>query len=305
MRFEKPPLSYEQQLDHLIERGMQCPDRARALHYLKHLNYYRLSAYWLPFEVDHATHRFTHNTAFDAVLDLYVFDRELRLLVMDAIERIEVSARTSWAYHLAHEYGPHAHMDADLFKRPRRNWDYAGQRNKLATEIKRSRETFVIHLRSKYEEPLPPIWALVEIMTFGELSKWIGNLRHGRDRNAVAHRYDMDEVNLCSFLHHLAVVRNICAHHARLWNREFTFTYQLPTHRPTAVVASLNPDEPRRLYNTLVMLGWLMGVISPDHHWKHRLKALIAHHGIETRQMGFPEDFTVRPVWAETWRAST
>lgn len=95
MRFDKPPFTYEQQLDQLIQRGMQCTDRNKALHYLAHLNYYRLAAYWRPFEKGNADHRFQPDTSFDDALNLYVFDRELRLLVMDAIERVEVSVRTA------------------------------------------------------------------------------------------------------------------------------------------------------------------------------------------------------------------
>ena len=111
MKFTKPPLLFDAQVDRLVERGMEIDDRERARRYLAHLNYYRLAAYWLPFEQDHPTHRFRQDTTFDLVLDHYVFDRELRLLVMDAIERIEVSLRTGWAYSLSHSYGPHAHLN--------------------------------------------------------------------------------------------------------------------------------------------------------------------------------------------------
>lgn len=95
---------------------MVINDRNRAKRYLSHLNYYRLAAYWLPYEEDHLTHRFKPGTNFDLVVDHYVFDCGLRLLVMDAIERIEVSIRTQWAYHLSHAYGPHAHIQPQLFK---------------------------------------------------------------------------------------------------------------------------------------------------------------------------------------------
>ncbi len=203
MKFNKLPFTHEQQLDQLIQRGLSCADRAEALDYLGHLNYYRLGAYWLPFEADHASHTFKPGTRFADVHNLYVFDRELRLLVLDAIERVEVSVRTSWAYILAHRYGPHAHLSANLFKKATRNWDYSQQSQKLETEARKSHETFLQHHYQKYDEPLPPVWAVVEIMTLGQLSKWYGNLCHGADRNAVAHRYDMDEINLTSFLHHL------------------------------------------------------------------------------------------------------
>lgn len=90
MRFTKPPKTYDEQVDLLISRGMQIDDRTRAIHYLSHLNYYRLAAYWLPFEQDHATHQFRSEANFDQVLKHYNFDRGLRLRVLDVIEPVEV-----------------------------------------------------------------------------------------------------------------------------------------------------------------------------------------------------------------------
>ncbi|TDT40206.1 Abi-like protein [Halospina denitrificans] len=80
MRFDKPPKTYDEQIEILRRRGMIIPNPDRACHYLQHMNYYRLTAYWLPFEADHASHRFQPGTRFEDALNLYIFDRELRLL---------------------------------------------------------------------------------------------------------------------------------------------------------------------------------------------------------------------------------
>lgn len=294
MRFDKPPLSYDDQLDRLIGRGLVIADRDSARHYLQHLNYYRLGAYWLPFEVDHATHLLHPGTTFEQVLDLYRFDRELRLLIMDALERIEVSVRTGWAYHMAHRHGPHFHLDSTLFK-PR--WHHARYRDKLQEEVRRSQETFIRHLRRQYDEPLPPAWALVEIMTFGQLSQWYGNTRRGSDRNAVAGIYGIDEVILCSLMHHLTTVRNTCAHHGRLWNREFTVLPVVPNLGPEALTLSLRNDKDRHIYNTLTLMLHLMNVVNPGHHWRTRLVDLTEEYGADTGAMGFPVDWRELPLW--------
>ena len=115
MKFTKPPLSIDQQISLLQQRGMAIPNLVRATHYLKHINYYRLRAYWLPFEQPAPVtgdHMFVAGTEFDHALALYVFDRELRLRVMDAIERIEVSVRANWAHHMAMKHGSHGYLDA-------------------------------------------------------------------------------------------------------------------------------------------------------------------------------------------------
>jgi len=296
MKFPKQPLSIDDQLSLLEDRGLQIIDRNTAKHYLQHLNYYRLAAYCLPFEVNHETHQYTSDTTFDQVLNLYIFDRELRLLVLDAIERIEVSIRTNFAYTLSHKYGPHEYLNARLFKT---KWPHARYVKQLENDIRKSREVFIRHLIQKYDEPLPPLWATVEIMTFGQLSSWYANISSGSDRNSIANVYNMDEINLTSFLHHLSTVRNVCAHHSRLWNREFTFTFKLPRKKPIRLLPSLNltPDAKKNIYNTLLMLEYLMEIISPGTHWKKRLTQLIDKHGIDVGNMGFPVDWCELEIW--------
>lgn len=297
MKFTKPALSLEAQVDLLIRRGMAVPDRARAIHFLQHISYYRLRAYWLPWEVqaNAGDHAIRPGVSFDTIIDLYNFDRKLRLLVMDAIERIEVSLRTRWAYVLANAYGAHAFEDAGLFRD-------AAQHSKnvdlLQQELKRSHETFVQHYQNTYTDPkLPPIWVVCEVLTYGQLSKWFGNLRHGKDRVAIAEPYQLDEQILASANHHLAYVRNVCAHHSRLWNREMTIGMKLPK-RPHVLAGSLNPQSPKRLYNTLVLLAYLMGQISPGSDWRKHLATLIQEHpDVPLKSMGFPPDWRERSIW--------
>lgn len=274
---------------------MLIPDHARARHYLSHLNYYRIAAYWLPFENDHATHTFKPNTNFEDVLSLYVFDRELRLLVMDAIERIEVSLRTQWAYYLSHTYGSHAQLDSSIFDNQR---NYLSTVATLAGEIGRSKEIFIKHLLEKYDETMPPIWTVVEIISFGQLSKFFSNLKKRNDRKAIAKIYGIDERVLVSFLHHLNIVRNTCAHHSRLWNRSFTVTMKIPGKAVEELKSSFNAIENRKIYNTLVMLEYLMEIICPGTHWKQRLFDLLNQHPVVNHKvMGFPVDWQKKPVW--------
>lgn len=273
---------------------MNVTDEDRAVHYLSHLNYYRLAAYWLPYESDHANHQFQVNTNFEDILNLYIFDRELRILVLDAIERLEVSIRTNWAHCLSQKHGSHAHINSSIFKD---KWDHTNNIEHLKKSVKHSKETFIQHLTNKYEEELPPIWAIVEIMTFGQLSKWYSNIKSGSDRNEIANKYNLDEVILTSFLHHISTIRNVCAHHSRLWNREFTFTFKLPKRGPDSIIYSHNTENIRKIYNTLVMLAGLLDIISPDHHWKTRLYDLIQTHNINVTHMGFPANWQDLPIW--------
>lgn len=293
--FDKPGTSHSQQIELLRQRGMVVSDPAEAEHCLRHVHYYRLGAYWLPFEASHATHRFREGTRFGDVWNLYVFDRELRLLVMDAIERVEVSVRSSWAYEMGHRHGPHSHLAPELAAR-RDRWEE--NLASLRDEVDRSHETFIEHLRAKYAEELPPVWAVCEVMSLGQLSRWYGNLRPMPTRRAIADCFGFDERVLAQLLHHLTHVRNVCAHHGRLWNREFTITPTLPRTKPAGVQKQLVPGS-RRLYNTLALLAYALEVVAPGSTWRGRLVALIARHGVAAAEMGFPEGWRQFDLWDE------
>lgn len=291
--FAKPATTHAQQVVLLQQRGMVIDDPVEAEFYLQHLNYYRLGAYWLPFEADHATHTFRPGTRFTDVLNLYVFDRELRLLVLDAIERVEVSVRSQWAHQLAHRHGPHAHLDAALAAHAQ-HW--RTNLDKLTIEVDRSDEAFIRHLRATYAEALPPVWAVCEVMSLGLLSRWYNNLKPMPTRRAIANVYALDEKVLESWLRHLSLVRNTCAHHSRLWNREFTITPLLPRHKPFGLAPQFRPGS-RKLYNTLVILLHCMDVIAPQHHWRARLKDLIVQHALAVTAMDFPANWQSLPIW--------
>jgi abortive infection bacteriophage resistance protein len=292
--FAKPATTHAEQVELLRSRGMAVENGAEAEFHLRHLNYYRLRAYWLPFEEDDATHRFIPGTDFQQVVDLYRFDRELRLLVLDALERIEVSVRSHWAYELAHRHGPHAHLDRALaFNHDhwRSNFD------SLRKEVERSDETFIRHMNATYAEDLPPVWAVCEVMSLGLLSRWYRNLKLMSTRSAIAIAYGVDQKVFESWLRHLTLVRNVCAHHGRLWNRDFTLLPATPKN-PHQLAAQFRRGS-LKIYNSLLILLHCMDRASPRHHWRHRLKTLLAEDAFRPQAMGFPANWQSQPLWQE------
>lgn len=300
MRFAKPALTIEDQIALLERRGMSIPDRARATHYLRHISYYRLRAYWLPFEgpvPGDGDHCFQPGVSFEQPLALYIFDRQLRLLVIDAIERVEVSLRANWAHCLALKYGSHGYIDPSIYGRQDHH-DRALLG--LIEEIERSRDTFIAHYRAKYDDPkLPPVWMTAEVISLGQLSKWIGNLKLRSDRSAISKPYGLDESVFVSLIHHLTYVRNICAHHGRLWNKQFIVTMKTP-QSPASLKLAMNPAADRKLYNTLAALGYLLGIVAPDSEWRKHLVALMASCPLADRAaMGFPARWKDMPMWRQ------
>lgn len=286
--YNKPHISYEDQVEKLISRGMAVADRAAAIHILQHVNYYRLGVYWHSFEQDHVAHTFKAGTRFEDVVALYEFDRLLRSLVMDAIERIEVSFRTQWTYHLSAAYGSHAHM---VQKAHSAAWPYTVE--ELNREIARTDEIFIKRLMQKYGDATPPIWAVSEIMSFGLMSKWFKNLRVNTVRKNIAHIYGVHPDILESWMQHLCVVRNSCAHHSRLWNRRFDRA--APKH-PAILQPEFVPGHP--LANTLVILLYLLDVISPGHHWRQRFLALLEQYpATPLAEMGLAPNWRQQAIW--------
>ena len=276
---------------------MDIPDRDRAFRYLSHISYFRLRGYWIPFEKPDGEkdHHFKEGTSFGDVLDLYIFDRKFRLLMLEAVERLEISFREHFANELGVLYGSHFYLDDQYSDNAK---THQGLVDSLQAEMNRSSELFIEHYKNTYDDPpLPPVWAAAEVMSFGQLSVWFKNLKTRSDRNRVARAYGIDEAILQSFMHHLTIVRNITAHHGRLWNRRMTFIMKLPK-KPRELTSMLNPETGRYIGNTVIMLGYFLKQISPGTTWPLRMRQLINDSpGIRPSAMGFHENWKELPLW--------
>ncbi len=297
MKYSKKPLDFHEQVELLASRGLLVENPAAAEAFLNQVNYYRLSAYRLPFE--NAPHSFAPGTRFEQIRDLYVLDRKLRLLIMEAIESIEIATRTAVAYRISRQYGPFAHAGVKNLKP---TFDHATWMAEVLKETDRSKETFVSHFKARYEEyPQLPIWAAAEIMSFGSLSKLFGGLVND-DKREIAGKFGLHPGVMGSWLHTLVYVRNICAHHARLWNRDLAIAPRLPDKDPRW--QTLNPSHSKRLASILFLLNSLMtklpsgGTAAAD--WRSRVEALLAADPGVPRfheSMGLPADWTRHPLW--------
>lgn len=294
--YRKPWLSYADQVALLQSRGLKVVDVCAAAEFLSHINYYRFSGYCLAFEGPR--HTFSPDTTFEIVRDSYEFDRALRDLVTEALELIELDFRTAIAHHFGRRFGAFGHtLSAGFFK----TFKHADWIEILREEARRSRELFVGHFRAQYAEfPDLPIWMATEVMSFGSLSRMFsGMLRE--DQRAVASRYHVQPFHLGSWLHHLVYVRNLCAHHSRLWDRVWSIKPELPPGRVwTPPLVSGNG----RLYATLLMLLDLLRrcPAAPPfaHEWRARLQAHLQNPPQapqSLQKMGFTADWSAHPFW--------
>ncbi len=291
MKYGKPALTFERQRDLLTGRGLQVDDPARCLRWLKHHGYYRLSGYFVPFKAG-TTDRFRGGATFDQIAGLYIFDRKLRLIVLDAIERIEISLRTALTYEIAHKYGPFGHTDPRNFAPGFKHTEFM---NAVLEAERSSRETFLIHFRGKYtSERHLPLWMASELLSFGSISR-LFKACHPDIKRSISRRFIVPDRVLINWFHVLSYVRNVCAHHSRLWNRELAITPMLP--KPSAAWPYRVPRADR-LYAVLVILRHCLLQTHPHCQWRSRLLALFdAHNAIDLAAMGMPSDWRAQPAW--------
>jgi abortive infection bacteriophage resistance protein len=291
--YSKQPLSYSEQLDLLASRGLIIVDRVNAENFLKQVHYYRLSAYCLPFEA--ARHKFNPGATFVQIQQLYEFDRQLRSLIDEALEVIEVSFRSAFSYYLAQKYGLYAHEEPERFYS---GFDHSGWVLKIHEEAERSKETFIIHYRSKYEGfPRLPIWIAVEVMSFGSLSMLYHNLLRN-EQVGLAEMLGFHSKILSSWLHTSTYVRNICAHHSRLWNRELAIAMIVPKN---IIWEGINA---KRIGSVMfAIMSYLKGLPSAsdiEGSWRDKMEGLILPAPAVSqfyKEIGLPEDFKVHPLW--------
>jgi abortive infection bacteriophage resistance protein len=299
--YEKPSLTYSEQIAHLEKQGMIIGDLATAEYWLQYVSYYRLSAYWLYFEHPKNKNgsRFKCGTTFDNVTALYDFDRGLRRLVMRGTEHVEVALRASWAYQMAQIDNGHSYLEAKHYSDRKA---LHACLSKLAADVGTSTETYMKHYLKTYNAPtLPPVWMAAEMMTFGQVSRWYSNLDERALRNNISEPLGLTETVLVPLIKHLTDVRNICAHHGRLWNRGFLKPPKI-AQKPQDLQKSLDQtatQAPAKLYNSLTMIAHIVKTVAPESTWVIELKAhLITHPTNDLGAMGFPDGWQNRQTWS-------
>ena len=296
MEYNKPPLTIAQQLQKFKERGLTIEDEDRAKRYLSFISYYRLRAYTYPYQKNDSENKpFEGNVTFDMILDTYLFDRELRLLIFDAIERIEIAFRAQIINHFSIKQGSHWFEKPDLFREEERLERDLAQ---LDNELQRSQEVFIKHYNNKYSEPeRPPAWMCFETSTLGLLSKMYENYKMSNEKKVVSGNFNLHPFVLESWMHALSVTRNICAHHGRLWNRSIPASPKRLKDPKQTWLENTNVAT-NKVYMVMSCIIYLLDSIIPTHHIRTKFKELLEKYPvIPEAKMGFPTDWQNEPLW--------
>lgn len=293
MKYTKPPLPFPDQLDLLKQRGLHISDTQKALHILEHINYYRLSAYFPPLQSQ--VDQFNRETSLDDVLYLYNFDERLRLLLSEALACIEVSAKTQIAHYLAIKYGPFSYCNENIFNfsKPPARISYEKWLAKVKENISRSSEEFKAHFFSKYDEESDlPIWMAIEIMSFGQVSQLYRGMKK-LDRQDIARGYfRIDQRLMVSWLHTIVYIRNLCAHHSRIWNRQLAI--RPLKNKKDSDWSNLDGSK---IFSVFMLLKKMTHYQDKWDEWCGKWLSLLGEFSeLDLSRMGFPDDWKNRLV---------
>lgn len=295
MQYNKRPIEFTDQLALLKERGMIFANEHEALDSLYSISFFRLASYWKHLE-SRNTSWFKEDSRFEDILSLYTFDQLLRNIIFAAIQNIEIAFRTRVGHYLAMKHGAFWFLNSELFKNDE---IYRTCIGKLREELSRSHEEFIKEHRDKYDKPdWPPSWKTMEVASFGTLSKLYSNIVYNDIKKVISRSFKLPSYPfLDNWMKCAAVLRNCCAHHARLWNRRFSVIPKYPLHLPGKWIG--HPlRRPEKLYGQLCCLAYLEQSIFPNSQLKDNILALLSNYpDIDIKAMGFQENWKEQPLW--------
>ena len=294
--FDKKSLTISEQADLLAARGLVFSDKKRVEGYLRTIGYYRLSAYFYPFLQEPKTsHIYKPDSTFNKVLDLYRFDRKLRLVIFNEIEKIEVAVKSAFVNIVCDKTQDIFWMTDGSYLRQGLHFDVNLHIQGIEAELEKSKEDFIKHFRTTYpNDPYPPAWMLVQILPLGSITQIYKHLNNQSLRKLVSNEFGLPPDIFESWMRVVTNIRNVCCHHARAWNRTIPFR----AIRPKKLVRWHHSYNTDRIFTVICIIKYLIDIISPGNNFKMYLQdLLIRFPSIDISAMGFPLDWEKTVLW--------
>ena len=294
--YTKSYASPRQLVSLLQSRGLQINNVDKAENYLRNISYYRFSAYLHPLlTIPKENHVFKGNATFDTALAMYRFDRQLRLLMFNQIEKIEIAVRSAIVNITCRETdNPFGMTNSDYFYDVEQ---YTKTMQCIDSELNKSREEFIEHFRNTYTEPYPPAWMLSEILPLGVMTKIYANLKSNQIRKKIAQEFSLNIPVFMSWMTIITVTRNNCCHHSRVWNRTFALR-GLTMRKMTRPWISAMVNQ-QKVYFTLCVIKYFLDHISPTNDMTAKLETLFSEYpSIDSNAMGFSPDWFQEDLWS-------
>lgn len=307
--YQKQFKTFDEQLTLLKQRKLNISNDSFVLSKLQRINYYRLSAYFLPFKHSQNTAKkddFLDDTSFEDIIRLYYFDSELRKIIFEAIESIEIYFRTQITYSHAFRYESFGYLEKDNFECSQGFYDKV--LSNLKDETKRSEELFIKHFKDTYQTTDLPLWAVVEVVSFGTISKLYSILKTQEQKEVISKLKGINNNVFKNWLHGLSVVRNICAHHSRLWNKTLGVKFEIPRKLDEfKSIKRINLIDKReiklndKVFFVLSIIEFILSSIGEDEiEFKTKIKNLIKKYPkVKLESMGFVENWEQNLIWRD------
>jgi abortive infection bacteriophage resistance protein len=296
VHYSKPYLSPQDLVALLKSRGLSITDEPKALSYLTNIGYYRLSAYFYPLLNDpKENHLFKAGATLDLVMNMYRFDRKLRVLLFNEVEKLEVAIRCAMNNITSAALNDIFWMtNAAYFNNP---LGFAKSLSLMQAALGRTKEEFIEHFNKKYIDPFPPAWMISEIIPLGTLCGIYNNLKSVSIRKKIANQFGLPVPVFSSWILALSILRNLCCHHNRIWNKDHLV---IPADLRTPVFPWMNSTttDPKRIYYRICIIKYMLFSVSPNNRFAETLKSLMAEFPtIDIRAMGFSANWHTEPLW--------
>lgn len=295
-QFHKIYLSPEQHIRLLKERGLIIEDAEKAESYVSTIGYFRLTAYLYPLlEKPKTAHCFKKSASFAKAMDMYRFDRKLRVLLFNEIEKIEIAVRSRIANIVSEATGDIFWMtDPKYFANSTR---FAASLSAIDTELAKSKEDFIIHYKQTYSNQYPPAWMIAEILPLGTLTHIYSNIKDNSLRKRISKEFGLSYNVFESWLFVLYGLRNMCCHHSRTWNRELAIITMEPRKTRYKWIDASSTDK-RRMYYRICMIRYLLFSVAPNNGLKQKLISLLNQYPtVDEEAMGFPDEWQDDGFW--------
>ena len=282
LKKHQPPMTIDEQVSNLKNIGLIIEDEDFAKIILNDISYFRLiKAFSLNLKQKNGN--YYESVTFENIVDLYLFNSNFRQLIFPEIEKIEINFRCRISNYFAQKYGILGYLDSNNFANAQYHSDFI---QSIGDEICRNRKSpFVQNFKKNYSDGYLPIYALVELFSFGTLSKFFKNMKNS-DKKEIAKSFNIGYTYIESWLESISYVRNICAHYGRLYNARLSKT-------PILYKEYSNLGIPNnRIYGVLLCMKC---ILTHNDHWNQfvdNLELLLDKYDIvQIKTMGFPENW--------------
>jgi abortive infection bacteriophage resistance protein len=288
--YTKPALSPTDQITKIESKGIKVINKEKALHILEMTGLYRLSPY-----INHLIKNNDFKTScFNDAFELYKFDRELRHLITGEIEKIEIAFRNCLTNTLSKNLDPYWYTNSNYFKNIK---TYSSTLIKIENEYRRNDEDLKKKFTQKYNNEFPPSWIAFESSSFGIISNLYGNLKAINEKKEIAHKFGLSDNIFASWIHHFVHIRNICAHHSRLWNKEPRIQAMKPKNPRNNWIKGKEIKN-NRIYFTLCAICYVMNTVNPKHNIKYKIENLLNKYPVVNSElMGFNNYWNQEIIW--------